>query len=220
MNPWDLAATIYGAIALITFLPVILPMIWSVKLKPASAPSDKSPPADEAKKKPTDQFDKSPHFSAEAKQLLNDHYSRIHGTLGFWKTHAAIYKRFHYYCICWTIISSWLVPLLGTIGVEGAQRWLIVAVSSHVALALSFHRGLKVPDQLRAYRLGESEFYDIYRRLLDRPEAFGKTEKEQLTAYFTVVEDIRRRVRSAEADSMPNIEQVTEPNKQSLHDDR
>jgi hypothetical protein len=139
------------------------------------------------------------------------------GTLGFWKKQATIYKRFHYYCVCWTIISSWLVPLLGTIGVQGAQRWLIVAVSSHVALALSFHRGLKVPEQLRAFRLGESEFYDLWRRLLDRPQTFGsgKTEDEELDAYFAAVEDVRKRVRAAEADSMPNVEQPTESSKPS-----
>jgi hypothetical protein len=194
MNPWDLAAAIYGAVALLTFLPVLVPIIRPVKLHPGGASFDQT------------------HFSAAAKERLNSHYSRIIGTLGFWKKQATIYKRFHYYCVCWTIISSWLVPLLGTIGVQGAQRWLIVAVSSHVALALSFHRGLKVPEQLRAFRLGESEFYDLWRRLLDRPQTFGsgKTEDEELDAYFAAVEDVRKRVRAAEADSMPNVEQPTE----------
>ena|SRR5215831_13561125 len=192
MNAWDVAAIVYGAIAVITFMPVLVPMLRGVKLFPGGASFDQS------------------NFSDAAKKRLNDHNSRIVGTLGFWKKQATVYKRFHYYCVCWTIISSWLVPLLGTIGVQGAQRWLIVTVSSHVALALSFHRGLKVPEQLRAFRLGESEFYDVQRRLLDRPQTFGKTEDEQLDAYFAMVEDIRKRVRAAEADSMPNIEQPTE----------
>lgn len=193
MNNWNIAAIIYTVIAAISFLPVFIPMIRGVKLNPGGA-----------------SFDQDPRFSEAARKRLNDHYTRIIGTLGFWKQHATIYKRFHYYCVSWTLVSSWLVPLLGTIGTDGSQKWLIVAVSSHVALALSFHRGLRVPDLLRAYRLGESEFYDTYRRLLDRPLTFGKSEEEQLDAYFATVADVRKLVRSAEADSMPSIDQATE----------
>jgi|SRR5712671_2445669 len=190
MNSWDLAAIIYAVIALLTFLPVLVPMLRGVKLYPGGV-----------------SLEQSPHFSDQSKKLLSDHYSRITGTLGFWKKQSTIYKRFHYYCVCWTLISAWLVPLLATIGVEGAQRWLIVTVSSHVALALSFHRGLRVPDMLRAFRLGESQFYDTHRRLLDRPLTFGKGESEQLDTYFAAVEEVRKFVRAAEADSMPAIEQ-------------
>ena len=193
MNSWDIAAITYGVVAVLTFLPVLIPIIRGVKLHPGGA-----------------SFDQTPHFSDAARKQLNDHYTRIFGTLGFWKQHATIYKRFHYYCVSWTLVSSWLVPLLGTIGTDGTQKWLIVAVSSHVALALSFHRGLRVPDLLRAYRLGESEFYDTYRRLLDRPLTFGKTEEEQLDAYFAAVADVRKLVRSAEADSMPSIDQAVD----------
>jgi len=190
MNNWDIAAAVYGILAAATLFPVLFPMICGVKLNPGG-PS----------------YNESLHFSDGAKKLLNDHYARILGTLGFWKKHAKIHRRFHYYCVCWTLISSWLVPLVGTIGADGAQRWLLVAVSSHVALSLSFHRGLKIQDMLRAFRLGESEFYDLHRRLLDRPLSFGNTEAKQLESYFAAVEEVRRRVRSAEADSMPGVEQ-------------
>lgn len=196
MNNWNIAAFVYGTIALLTFLPVLIPILRGVKLHPGGV-----------------SLQESPHFSDAAKKLLTDHYSRIIGALGFWKKQATVYKRFHYYCVSWTVLSSWLVPLVGTIGVEGAQRWLLVAVSSHVALALSFHRGLRVPDLLRAFRLGESQFYDLHRRLLDRPLTFGKTETEQLDAYFAAVEDVRKFVRSAEADSMPIIDQGTSQTK-------
>ncbi len=52
-----------------------------------------------------------------------------------------------------------------------------------------------------------------HRRLLDRPLTFGDTESKQLDAYFAAVEDVRRLVRSAEADSMPGVEQGGEPKK-------
>ena len=83
-----------------------------------------------------------------------------------------------------------------------------MTISSHVALALSFHNGLKVSNGMRAFRLGESEFYDLYRRLLDRPESFGQDEEAQLDRYFREVERIRRLVRNAETDTIPDLESV------------
>lgn len=83
-------------------------------------------------------------------------------------------------------MSAWAVPLIGAIApqVEGSpSKWLIVVISSHVALALSFHRGLKVAEGMKAFRHGESEFYDLYRRLLDRPQTLGQTEEVLLRQY-------------------------------------
>jgi len=62
----------------------------------------------------------------------------------------------------------------------------------------------------KAFRHGESEFYDTYRRLLDRPETFGADETEQVKQYLEDVELIRRYVRNAETDSLPMIEDVKE----------
>src|SRR5207247_2136471 len=101
--------------------------------------------------------------------------------------------------------------LIGAIApqVEGSpSKWLLVIISSHVALALSFHRGMNVSEGMKVYRLGESEFYDLYRRLLDRPKAFGKTEDEQLDTYFSEVERIRRIVRLSETEAIPGIESL------------
>ncbi len=75
-------------------------------------------------------------------------------------------------------------------------------------MALSFHKGLKVADGMKAFRHGESEYYDLYRRLLDRPNTFGKDEAEQIDKYFTEVERIRRLVRNAETESLPSIENI------------
>lgn len=58
----------------------------------------------------------------------------------------------------------------------------------------------------QSFRHGESEFYDMYRRLLDRPESFGKTENEQVAAYFVEVEKVRKYVRGTETDNFPTIE--------------
>jgi hypothetical protein len=61
---------------------------------------------------------------------------------------------------------------------------------------------------VKSFRLGESEFYDLYRRLLDQPKLFGENEDQQIERYFTEVEQVRRLVRSSETDSLPIIESV------------
>jgi hypothetical protein len=188
---WSLAIWAYLAAAIVTLAPALYTLLRGIQLNPSGASFEEST------------------FSPEAKKRLSQHYSRIIGTLGFWKNRAAVYTRFHYYCIVWTILSAWAVPLISAIApqVEGSpSKWLVVIISSHVALALSFHRGMKVSEGMKAYRLGESEFYDLYRRLLDRPKAFGKSEDEQLEAYFSEVERIRRVVRLSETEAIPDIE--------------
>ncbi|AEV34972.1 hypothetical protein PSE_0460 [Pseudovibrio sp. FO-BEG1] len=63
---------------------------------------------------------------------------------------------------------------------------------------------------MKAFRLGESEFYDTYRRLMDRPDSFGETEENQITKYFIEVERIRKFIRNAETETMPSISENAE----------
>jgi hypothetical protein len=195
MDIWSLAIWAYVVVATVTLAPALYALLRGVPLNPAGA-----------------SFDDTTEFSPEAKKRLSQHYSRIAGTLFFWKTHAVVYTRFHYYCVIWTILSAWAVPLIGAIApqVEGSpSKWLLVIISSHVALALSFHRGMNVSEGMKAFRLGESEFYDLYRRLLDRPKLFGQSEEEQLNTYFSEVERIRKLVRLSETQSIPDIGSLT-----------
>lgn len=194
MDGWWLAFFAYLTVALVSLAPTIFAVLGKIALNPPGA-----------------SFETSDAFSEAAKKRLIDHYSRMMGTLGFWKKRAEIYTRFHTYCICWTILSAWAVPLIGGLApqVEGsASKWLLVAISSHVALALSFHRGLKVSEGMKAFRHGESEFYDLFRRLLDRPQLFGETEREQVDAYFGEVERIRRLTRHAETETIPDVDDL------------
>ena len=191
VDPWWTATWVYAALGVVTLLPVLHALFAGVKLKPGGA-----------------SFGTVETFSPEARQKLEAHYSRLAGTLGFWKSRAAIYTRFHYYCIGWTILSAWAVPLISAVApqeVGSPSKWLVVVISSHVALAISFHRGLKVSEGMKAFRHGESEFYDLYRRLLDRPHLLGITEQEQMDAYFAEVESIRKLVRHAETETIPEV---------------
>jgi hypothetical protein len=194
MDYWIAAIYAYVALAGVTLIPAIRNLVGRVPLYPGGS-----------------SFSDSDYFSEPIKKQLEQHFTRIQGTLRFWKKKAAIYTSFHYYCVVWTILSSWAVPLIGAITPQNGgsnAKWLLVTISSHVALSLSFHRGLKVAEGMKAFRLGESEFYDLYRRLLDRPKSFGENEEKQIEQYFAEVERIRRLVRSAETDSLPDVESI------------
>lgn len=192
MTVWQIGIIAYTIGALVALLPTLIALFRGVKLKPGGAT-----------------FDMSPNFSEENKLRLSQHYSRLGGTLAFWKKQAEQYKRFHYYSVCWTIPASVAIPFLAqALTDDPYAKWLLTIISAHIAILLSFHRGLKVERNYRAFRQGESDFYDLYRRMLDRPHTFGRTEQEQIDAYFDAVENIRKLVRNAEIDNLPTVEQL------------
>jgi len=190
ISNWKIALIIYCGIALLSFIPVLKAILKKVKLHPGG-----------------DSFQQSKHFSANTIELLNQHFSRINGTLIFWKNKAEWHRRFHYYTLCWTIPVSILIPIITQyIDTSLDSKLFLTVISTHTALLWSFHRALKVENNFKAFRNGESEFYDLYRRLLDRPHSFGKTEAEQIENYFIEVEKIRRIVRISETDNFPILE--------------
>ncbi|MBL0520120.1 MULTISPECIES: hypothetical protein [Aeromonas] len=189
---WNVASSLYFFIALITFLPILQALFKKVALHPGGK-----------------SFEESNYFPDSEKEKLISHYSRMAGTLGFWKNQALKFKRFHYYVLCWTIPSSVLIPVITQVTSElNGSKFFLTLISSFTAILLAFHRGLKVEDNYKSYRHGESEFFDTYRRLLDRPETFGCTIDKQLNTYFTEVESIRRYVRNAETDNLATMDEA------------
>lgn len=193
-DPWLIAIVVYLILIGLTFIPVVLALLKKVQLYPGG-----------------DSFDKSINFSDLAKEKLKQHYSRINGTLIFWKNKAEWHRRFHFYTLGWTIPVSILIPVITQyIDTNIASRIFLTIISSHSALLIAFHRALKIENNFKAFRHGESEFYDLYRRLLDRPKTFGETEETQLENYFKEVDFIRRSVRLAETDNFPMIDEIKE----------
>jgi hypothetical protein len=187
---WEAAIITYSLLALLTFVPVLKAMLKKVKLHPGG-----------------DSFKQSRHFTTENIELLEQHYSRINGTLVFWKNKAEWHKRFHYYTLCWTIPVSILIPIITQyIDTTAASKLFLTIISTHTALLWGFHRALKVENNFKAFRNGESDFYDLYRKLLDRPQSFGNTQEMQIEKYFIEVEKIRKMVRMSETDNLPIIE--------------
>jgi len=191
---WDQATFTYVAAALLTAMPIISAALRKVKLHPNGC-----------------SFKDSPNFEEDDKQRLEQHYSRMHGTLLFWKNAAEKYRRFHYYCLLWSIPISVTIPIVTQAITDGnGSKLFLTVVSTHAAVLLGLHKGLKVENSFKAFRHGESEFYDLYRRLLDTPNKFGQTAEEQIASYFEQAEQIRRYVRNAETDNFPSLEQTVE----------
>ncbi len=195
MTHWEIALFAYVSGALISLIPVILAVFTKVALH-AGGPA----------------FDESPNFSQEARLRLSQNYERMRGTLGFWKNRAARFERIHIYCMLWIIILSIATPALtqitGQYKDDPYAVWFLTIATLHIALVTSVHKFLKVEVNFKAFRQGESEFYDTYRRLLDSPKSFGATEDEQLEAYFRDVALIRKQVRNAETDTYAGLEEL------------
>lgn len=187
---WTWASIAYLLFALISFLPTLKAIRKRVELNPGG-PS----------------FGTSPHFSPQAKTELQDNYLRIQGTLKFWKNQAQAYHQFHLYCLYWSIPVSILIPVLAQF-MDGstASKVFLTVISSHAAVILALYRTLRVEANYKAFRNGESEYYDLYRRMLDDPKSFGQTEQEQLSNYFRKVGILRQQVRNAEIDNFPAID--------------
>ncbi|MFB7263021.1 hypothetical protein ACFCXH_12750 [Streptomyces nojiriensis] len=194
MSGWAIALVVYSSLALISFIPVLRALTKWLDLKPGG-PS----------------FTDSPHFSEEGKNRLAQNFKRMHGTLTFWKTYAERYRTFHIYSLTWISLSTVGVPLLAqAIDSDPWSKWLLTVVAAHSAVLLAVSRAFRVEAHYKAFRNGESEFYDLYRRMLDRPGIFGGSETEQIDKYFEQVETVRRVVRAAETDNFPSMEDVAQ----------
>jgi hypothetical protein len=135
MSGWSVAIVVYTGIAVLTALPILKILMRGVKLNPGGA-----------------SFQDSPSFSEAARLRLAQHYSRMAGTLGFWKKQAELYKWLHYYTLCWTVPSAVAIPfLIQAITADPYSRWLATIVSGFTAVLLSFHSALKVDANYKAF---------------------------------------------------------------------
>ena len=202
LTGWQFSLLLYIILALTSFSPVLYAAFKKLNLKDAQF-----------------SFEDSPHFSEEAKILLTQHYSRLLGTLVYWKNKAAMFGYFHHYSIAWTIVGGISLPFLTqAIGEDPWSKWTLTVISAHVALIFVAQKGFKVEQNFKNFRLGESEYYDIRRRLLDQPQRFGKSEKEQLDSYFSLVESVRHEMRIREVDGIASFDEIDQASRARLRD--
>ena len=182
-----------GTLALsVAILGTIIPIIWCFMGFATLLP-------------PGDWFDTSEEL-AQYRTRLESHYSRITGTLTYWKTKAAAHQRLYFAQVIWASLTGVTLPVLIQI-FETSTEWptiflTILTTWNGILLVLAFT--LNSRELYRGFRQQESDFYDESRRLLneavkDDPELDEKVEK-----YIRVVASIRLVGRRVETGTPPS----------------
>ena len=137
---------------------------------------------------------------------LQEHFSRIQGTLVFWKNKAAAHHRLHSARVIWSLISAVSLPVLIQF-YDSSDKWAVAFLTGLtiwtgfiVALAYTF----KSEQKYQGFRQQESDYYDISRNLLDFPDDNADTLKVQVDEYIKKVENIRKFARNVETGSPPS----------------
>ena len=188
-HSWWQAGTLALSIAIIgTTVPIIWGFLGYATLHP-----------------PGDWFDSSKELT-EYRTRLVSHYSRISGTLVYWKTKAAAHQRLYYSQVIWASMSGVTLPVLIQY-FEKSSQWptvflTILTTWNGILLVLAFT--LNSRELYRGFRQQESDFYDESRRLLnkarhDDPELHDKVEE-----YINLVASIRRVGRRIETGTPPS----------------
>jgi hypothetical protein len=142
---------------------------------------------------------KSSKLSPTAQKEIEANYLRIAGALAVWQKEAKQAKSFYQYALFWTTVATPLVPILTQfVDEKPLSRLFLTVVSLHIAIVVAFQRTIKPNDMTKAFRQNESEFYDLYRRVIERPESFGSDDKTLLVKYFEEVERVRQNARMRE----------------------
>lgn len=189
LDRWSIATVVYCLLAVVSFIPVLRALLKKVELLPGGS-----------------SYDDSPFFTDNQKKRLNQHYSRIQGTLGYWKNRAAKHYRFHLYTIIWTTAISITIPILvQALGDNSSSKILLTVISLHSALLIGFHRVFKVERNYQSFRTAESEFYDLRRRFLDNALKNQSNMDEAIDDFFESVSKLRVLARKEEIDNTPSL---------------
>ena len=81
---------------------------------------------------------------------------------------------------------------------------LLTVISAHSAVIVAMHKGFKVENNYRDYRICESNFYDEYRKLLEC-DLSKVNQDDVVNQYIEKINMIRKAGRAIEIDNMPNI---------------
>jgi hypothetical protein len=196
---WATVIGVYAVAVIVSFLPS-----WKAFLAPVAKEE-----VDTFIKTANAAFDAAPQFDISQQARLKRHYARLAGTLVFWKINANKYKMFHYYCLIWTIPSAVVIPILTqAMSNDSLSKAFVTIVSAFTAMLLAFHRGFKIEDNYKTFRHGESEYHDLYRRLLDNSTLQPDTVDAVIDNYITETESIRRFVRNAETSNLATLDEA------------
>lgn len=147
-----------------------------------------------------------------ASQLGNEqarveaHYSRIRGTLRFWKNKAAAYHRLHLARVYWSLLSAVALPVLIQ-HFDRANKWSVLfmtILTTWTGLVVAISYTFKSEEKYQGLRQQESDFYDVSRKLLDTVVPGDPDLTDKVNKYIETVSSIRRTARRVETGSPPS----------------
>ena len=154
---------------------------------------------------PGDWFDSSEELSQHRTRLVS-HYSRIVGTLTFWKSKAAAHQRLYYAQVMWASLSGVTLPVLIQY-FEKSTEWptlflTILTTWNGILLVLAYT--LHSRELYRGFRQQESDFYDESRKLLNAARGDDPELDKKIEGYIKLVASIRRVGRRVETGTPPS----------------
>jgi hypothetical protein len=151
-------------------------------------------------------FDTADYLGPQ-KERVEDHFSRMVGTLMYWKSKAAAHYRLHLARVVWSLASAVSLPVLIQ-RYEPDNAWSVIfmtMLTTWTGFVVALAYTLKSEEKYQGFRQQESDFYDVSRRLLD--SARGKTDEDlrtQVDQYIREVNEVRKVGRRVETGSPPS----------------
>lgn len=152
-----------------------------------------------------DWFDSSDDLS-QFKARLMSNYSRINGTLRYWKSKAAAHQRLYFAQVLWASLTGVSLPILVQY-FEKSSQWptlffTILTAWNGILLVLAYT--LHSRELYQGFRQQESDFYDESRRLLNEARHDDPNLSARVEEYLEMVASIRRVGRRVETGAPPS----------------
>jgi hypothetical protein len=150
-------------------------------------------------------FDTAIQLGSQQQRVVA-HYSQIEGTLRFWKSKAAAYRRLHLARIYWSLGSGASLPVLVQC-YDKAENWskvFMTILTFWTGLVVVVAHTLRAEEKYQGFRQQESDFYDTSRELLMFTKKEDVDLEQKVDEYLRTIARVRAVGRRVETSSPPS----------------
>lgn len=157
-------------------------------------------------------LDEAPRWVEEVTNLgsqadrMRDHFSRMKGTLVFWKNEAKAHYRLDVARVVWSLLSAVLLPVL--VQLYDTAIWANVFMTTFTTwtgLVVALAYTMKSEQRYQGMRQQESDYYDLTRHLLDFAKPDDPNLEAKVDQYIADVEKIRQAARRVETGAPASV---------------
>lgn len=187
-NGWATALAVLATLVLGTVVPVAQALLHQVKLDKAPVWMEES------------------GLLGKEKERVEAHYSRLKGTLVYWKNEAAAHQRLHMARVVWSLLSAVLMPVLIQY-YDATDKWanaFLTSLTTWTGIIVALAYTLKSEHRYQGIRQQESDYYDLARDFLDSLKPGDPDLVTKVDTYFEATKAIRRTARKVETGAPPS----------------